>query len=131
MSWLANVSRNYDRASEILGHFPLTCTNTQTYPLPLHAESFDEDPDHLLRVSYSKLDGLVICFQKGCGSSHFEGLRRLSFPGPDASEMFPYHYLLAVQWVWSQYFDTSYFGAQWRLLVIIYSAPCHCSLSSF
>ena len=40
MSWLASVSWNYDPASEILGHFPLTCTNTQTYPPPLHAESF-------------------------------------------------------------------------------------------
>ena len=26
--------------SEILGHFPLTCTNTQTYPPPLHSRPF-------------------------------------------------------------------------------------------
>ena len=55
----------------------------------------DEDPDHLLRVSYSKLDGLVICFQKGCGSSHF-------------AKMFPYHYL--VQGGWPQDLTTSYFN---------------------
>ena len=47
MSWLASVSWNYDPASEILGHFPLTCTNTQTYSPHILVTTSNRGNSHL------------------------------------------------------------------------------------